>query len=712
MKNQPDKKILITSLSSIVFSFTIFFFSPLGLFFTQIDQWSIRKSSAIFLLFLLSIFSSTLLTLFLLQFRSENSFFRSRTIVVAIALLVWIQINLFSWHYGALNGGPIPWSEISIGIIDISFWIFILSLAILKARLFYKWIPHLTSFLFILQAVFASYYTIIPTQEALYKSFTLDTANTYSFSSKQNVIILLLDTFQSDIFHEIIEKDPTHKTNLKGFTYFPDTVGGYATTDASVPLILTGKYYKNEQSLPSFIKENYLQNSLPKILREQGFNISLPANVLNYCDTSICSNYRQRSFGDEIHNLVPLLGLSIFHDLPYFGKEIFYEQYPAFFVSLIAQFGLTNNIDFMHYIDSIAQNNATSPTFKFFHLQGVHQPYTLNEKLQYERMLYTRLNYVRQSEASLKIAENFLLYLQKEGLYDSSMVVILGDHGGGIPSVKRNSSPINDSKFEDVSEVIQRAANPLLLIKKPFSDKDFSSSTVEASLGDVAQTILSTLEISNNLDGYNLFEQSTIPASRARYFRFFTWGEESAKDHLPYYLPTMREFLVQGPISIESSWHSTFHTYSSSSGEEIQLPPPIKLNVPTTFNKSSKIRGYLGKGWDTPEEIGVWSIDYKASLLLPIPNVSSASDYKVSMKVSPFITDSLKRQHITVFANNNLVKETSISTSAIITFSVKKEWITDGNLYLTFSFPDAQAPSGLQLITKSLGFSLQEILVE
>lgn len=704
MENQLHRKILAASLSSIVLSFTVFFFSPLGIFFANINEWPIPASAALLQLLLLCLFSSTLLTIFLLLFRSKNAFYIGIAIVFALTLVVWLQMHFFSWNFGVLDGRAINWGEnYANGLIEFGAWILIISFAILNARFFYKWIFHLTIFLFVLQAVFISNLAFTADPESQHKLFSLDAVSTYNFSPEQNVIVLVLDTFQSDVFQEIIEEDPTHTENFKGFTFFPDNIGGYPKTYPALVLALMEKYYKNAQPLVEFIKEVYPQDSLPRILKQHGFDISLPVSLPSACDTTLCANYREKNN----HDIVPLLGLSIFYDLPFFGKEIFYKQYPDFFKPLFKQLGIKDNVDFMQDINTLAQKNNTSKAFKFFHLRGAHQPYTLNENLEYEQMPHTRLSYVRQSKASLKIAEQFLLYLKEKGLYDSSMIIILGDHGAGIPPAKKAPASDDAPKFEYINDTLKNLANPLLLIKKPFADGDFSSSTVEASLGDVPQTILSTLDIRNNLGGYNLLDPSSVPTNRDRYFRFYSWQGVITGG------PIMHELLINGPISDMNSWQPTFRTYSYS-GEGSYFPPPIKLNVPITFNNTSNTNNYLGGGWGEPEKTNVWSIDYKASLLLPLVELSDSSEYKISIKGTPFIASSLKQQHISIFANDKLVKETSMNAPGVITFNVKKELITDGNLYLTLAFPDAHSPAEFQLNpdVRLLSFALQEILVE
>jgi hypothetical protein len=47
----------------------------------------------------------------------------------------------------------------------------------------------------------------------------------FRFSTTKNVLVVLTDSFQSDLFAEIVAAKPELRAELDGFTYFPDTVG-------------------------------------------------------------------------------------------------------------------------------------------------------------------------------------------------------------------------------------------------------------------------------------------------------------------------------------------------------------------------------------------------------------------------------------------------------------------------------------------------------
>ena len=87
---------------------------------------------------------------------------------------------------------------------------------------------------------------------------------------------MVVDMFQTDIFWEVLNENPQYKKIFKEFIYFPDCLGGFPTTYASVPFLLTGNSYDNSIPIQQFMQKAYLSDtSIPKVLRENGFETQI-----------------------------------------------------------------------------------------------------------------------------------------------------------------------------------------------------------------------------------------------------------------------------------------------------------------------------------------------------------------------------------------------------------------------------------------------------
>ena len=65
---------------------------------------------------------------------------------------------------------------------------------------------------------------------------------TYELSSTHNIIHIVLDTFPTYTFVDILEADrSTFDRDWSGFTFFPDHLGAYVYTKGSMPAMLSGR---------------------------------------------------------------------------------------------------------------------------------------------------------------------------------------------------------------------------------------------------------------------------------------------------------------------------------------------------------------------------------------------------------------------------------------------------------------------------------------
>ena len=120
----------------------------------------------------------------------------------------------------------------------------------------------------------------------------MDNTKKFEFSKNKNVVVIILDSFPTDVFQEIINKRRELAKELDGFTYFRNSLGGYPFTELSVALILTGKYYDNSLPFEDWKRDAYMSASIPRVLTSAGWQVDVYPKVsysLYYSD-DIASN--------------------------------------------------------------------------------------------------------------------------------------------------------------------------------------------------------------------------------------------------------------------------------------------------------------------------------------------------------------------------------------------------------------------------------------
>jgi len=359
---------------------------------------------------------------------------------------------------------------------------------------------------------------------------TFDMREKYVFSKKKNVIVLVLDTFQSDAFQEIMNQEPNYGKIFRDFTYFRNNLGGYTGTFFSVPLILTGQYYWDQsQSIKEYTKKAYLSCSLPYILKNSGFHVGL--YPLQFPDIlfskEIASNFVSKK-AVKSAEMAFLLDLALFRQLPQFLKKKVYNNQKWFLCRYfddphVSRPGKKRKprlrkktyMDLNKDQENIELFEASMtligrPVFKYWHWRGLHPPLARKENCEYARLEFTRFNYIGQAKCVLRLVDRFLAKLKEAEIYDNSMIVVVGDHGVRMENIgilyEKKPDCWQLDNGSDTPIIIRQAAIPLLLVKKfAIVQAEMKVSDSPAVLADIPRTVFAEMGIQTAVPGVSLF---------------------------------------------------------------------------------------------------------------------------------------------------------------------------------------------------------------
>ena len=91
----------------------------------------------------------------------------------------------------------------------------------------------------------------------------------------------MLDGFQSDAFEDIVEADRAQMDRqFSGFTFFRNHMGAFPTTIVSIPAMLTGSVYRNQEPMRRFIAQSFRKASLFGTLKSQGYRVDAVSGLL------------------------------------------------------------------------------------------------------------------------------------------------------------------------------------------------------------------------------------------------------------------------------------------------------------------------------------------------------------------------------------------------------------------------------------------------
>ncbi|MDE6853121.1 MAG: LTA synthase family protein, partial [Lachnospiraceae bacterium] len=330
--------------------------------------------------------------------------------------------------------------------------------------------------------------------------YVLTTEGMLEVDDENNVIVFVLDWFDGQIFDWIENEDPAFLKPLSDFTYYKNTTSCYAYTTLSVPYMLSGVKYDNENTQEEWCSNAYTDKSLLWQIDSLGYDIgvyteyqlldpSLKDIIVNYSDAE-----RRCRSGYSVRIMLRCAG---YKNMPFILKDRFAYSTDDITALSIEENEYMTNTDAWIYNDLIQKKlkvedkKAFKGAFRFLHLKGAHLPIVMNENCEAlggdaER---THENWLSQAKGSMRILYEYIEQMKQLGVYENATIVITADHGQNI--YMDNDRGL-DLGFKE------HTSNPILLVKQsgvtqkeamtvseaPTSHEEFGASILKAMGGD------------------------------------------------------------------------------------------------------------------------------------------------------------------------------------------------------------------------------------
>jgi hypothetical protein len=540
---------------------------------------------------------------------------RAVPILIALYVALWAQGSLFVWEYGKFDGSPIDWNEhFGKGLIEIAFWAAMLALAIIA----HAWIRRRA--LVIMAIAFALQLAALAGQIRQNAPFPEQTKSKTSavhdpgiseaslvrsvnlFSGDLNVIIIVLDTLQSDFFSEAMRDPELRAAMPPGFTYFRNAISLYASTEHSLQSILTSHAIPDNVDLDRWRREQ-VPRTLPARLAERGFDAVLTTfSREHYGDfgswgynrllsaTLAESGSASTAWREDVSNL---FALGIFRLSPHFVKPKIYDHgrwkisrlYPLRTgVDRDPRIQYETRTDLATFDELIASAAAgdVAPRFRFFHFYGTHRPYTVDKNCDYlNDKAISRANAVATTHCILSRVFEFLHKLDAIGVYDQSLIFVLADHGEKYvkldPSAAWPELPEAEAvRDTDSDRGATRIDHPWqgvpLFLAKSFSERQpLQISDDPVSLCDVPNSVVDALAVDESFECESIFSNHGSRRTLRMHYRYPTSMAErrargmSANDRMVF-----QKFTVVG-----HSWRPESWVAAPADQEQAARPPSI-----------------------------------------------------------------------------------------------------------------------------------------
>lgn len=542
----PSRRLVKTLFAAFALSLALFVLAPFSFYAQNLAFVEINFRDVLPTLLLFTLLAFALFGGLGLLFTRRLKYFP--LLLTALLVALWVQGNLVRYDLGALNGGEIVWSALFNRVwIEALAWGAVFGVFAWQRKRLLKHLNAVLVFLLLLYAL-PSGFTYLQQRGSVPARTYLSNTDEFKFSHN-SVLVLVLDAFNASVFEEILAENPAYQETFKDFTLYTDAVGGYTTTRAAVPWILTGQYYLNNEPFNQYLAR-VEPESLPAFLKTHGYRVeSYP--YVSYFSTLYDNQVTAMPAADRLPAAVEQVVLAGIRYAPLALKPTFVARYYR---------GLNYAHQDLVDFDQRASETTVSgsqPLFKFIHLSGAHVPFQLDCDLRWRDA-----GYREQAEGSLLAVIRFLDALRSAGAYDDMLIFILGDHGNG--------APMGYSNFPLASH-----AQALLLAKRPGQTFDtLQRSAVRVTLGDLPKTIASEAGLESDFTGYSLFED--VPAERERPFYYYPWDTTYWSSE---YLSIFYRFTIDGPANQTDSWRYLGRTPSVPPGSQDEVEDQNLLQI-------------------------------------------------------------------------------------------------------------------------------------
>lgn len=391
------------------------------------------------------------------------------SLLFAGTLAGYLQGNFLNLDHGSLDGNAVQWTQYSAPMLWNSLvWLLVPAgvffLLYLSRKAWTRGIElicailvgaQITAFIVLLVNAGPERVARVGQEEAY-----VSREGIFEVAPENNVIVFLLDRLDNRYTDEVLELHPEWKERLAGFTYYHDFTGSYANTRPSLAYFMTGVEHDYAVKWEEYFHRAWTRPVLPLLgdIHSAGYQTRIYSDcayVFGDARNAAGTVDNIRRARQTIHRDIMLdrmLTLSAYRYMPEALKPYFhiYSSELGAAVTVEGESGPGNNL---YTVDDVAfwrgyreQGLTVDPTskgvFQFYHLEGAHSPYVMDENAEPVLIGGTRNG---QIVGNMEMIFRYLDELEEKGLFDDAAIIITTDHARP-PGTAGNVSDVCDSR--------------------------------------------------------------------------------------------------------------------------------------------------------------------------------------------------------------------------------------------------------------------------
>ena len=439
------KRLLISAVAVFAACFTFVFFGPLELVAFSGESLVFGYKDIVWLL-VATMFAVTAVLSVLISLLKGKIFNYIVCFIFSSTVAAYIQSMFLNGSLGALTGDAIPWAEMRSEMgRSIAVWVIVYIafyfLMYLNRKMWTNAIYYVSAFIIFIQffssvGIFAGLYDMGNVEM---EDCQLTTRGMYEYSSKDNVFVFVLDRLDFDYIQRVLDEDPDFLEPLDGFTGYNNAISAFARTQPALNQMLTGcEDLAYNVPTEKFFKDSWKQDGkdLLRDLSGAGFTSEFYTDVYSlFSDPDYVAQYvinSQSGAPKEINKKVmlsKLMELSAYRYLPINFKPFYWADTNYFNQDVLVSDDSKTYVFADHeYADGFktAVADREQSSFKFYHFNGPHAPYTLTSE---GKLSETETSVTEQLMGCMNILYATFDRMKELGIYDDATIIITGDHG-------------------------------------------------------------------------------------------------------------------------------------------------------------------------------------------------------------------------------------------------------------------------------------------
>ncbi len=263
---------------------------------------------------------------------------------------------------------------------------------------------------------------------------------------KQNIVYIIADMFHGWNINEILEQEPDLKKQLKGFTWYPNTITISSHTCGSISALLGGFDY----SLDKLNKDDSrnMQEKITQVTKEfynkvksSGYQFTGTKMMYSTIDLETFDTYIPKWHDDwNIYNSDLNIGLprelgytilwenAAFYTAPLFLKPKIYNNGKWLHGNIEENLNVNKALpyNFLRLLPYISNAKNDEPNFVYLHNLASHHPWNIiddNGRMQTDQRIFDNNKWV------FKTIVNWFKWMQDNDVYDNTKIVLISDHG-------------------------------------------------------------------------------------------------------------------------------------------------------------------------------------------------------------------------------------------------------------------------------------------